>query len=551
MENTLYYGDNLKVLREHIQDESIDLIYLDPPFNSNRSYNVLFKDESGSSSGAQITAFDDSWHWGKTAQNTYEELIIKAPGNISQMIGALYQFIGANQMMAYLVMMTIRLIELHRVLKDSGSLYLHCDTTASHYLKIILDTIFGAKEFRNEIIWQRTRVAKSQSDYFGKVHDVILFYTKSNKAIFNYQFIPYKESYINSHYNLTEPDGSKYGLWDLTQTGKGPARVFGNNELPPPQGKHWIYTQDNINKLFSEGRIVFSKSGMPRLKRYLDLSKGECVQDIWIDIFEINAVAKERLGYPTQKPESLLERIILSSSNEGDIILDPFSGCGTAISVAEKTKRKWIGIDITHLAIAMHKSRLKDMFGLEPKRDYRVIGEPEDIQGAGQLAIDDRFQFEAWAISLVEARPMSRPTHIESGKRDIHKGSDKGIDGIINFLDDRKGGVKKALVQVKSGKVNSGQVRDLKGVLDREQAQIGVFITLEPPTREMITEALTSGSYHSEIWDKDYPKIQIVSIEELLNGAELMIPQTPSNATAFKKAEKVEKQGPKQNELGL
>jgi site-specific DNA-methyltransferase (adenine-specific) len=550
MQNTLYYGDNLKVLREHIKDESVDLIYLDPPFNSNRSYNVLFKDESGSSSESQITAFDDSWHWGGTAQQTYEELLTNAPGNVASMINALHQFIGANQMMAYLVMMTVRLVELHRVLKSTGSLYLHCDPTASHYLKILLDMIFGVENFRNEITWKRSST-HSDAKKFANISDILFFYSKTSNYQWNDLYTEYDQKYLESHYSTFDLDGRKFTLSDLTKP-KGSVGYY--YELlgcqPPPNG--WRMPESRAKQWLSEGRIIIPPSGKtPRYKRYLDEVKGTKIGNIWTDIFPINSQAIDNLGYPTQKPLALLDRIITASSNPGDLVLDPFSGCGTCIASAQKLGRQWIGIDITHLAITMHKSRLKDMFGLEPKRDYRVIGEPEDLAGAQQLAIDDRFQFEAWAISLVEARPMNRPTHTESGKKDIHKGSDRGIDGIINFLDDRKGGVSKALVQVKSGHVKSGDIRDLKGTLEREGAQIGVFITLESPSREMVTEALTAGSYHSEIWDKDYPRIQIISIEELLNGVELKIPQTPSNATAFLKAEKMEKPGPKQGELDL
>ena len=228
-------------------------------------------------------------------------------------------------------------------------------------------------------------------------------------------------------------------------------------------------------------------------------------------------------------------------------MLDPFCGCGTTVAAAQKLGRQWIGIDITHLAIAMHKSRLKDNFHLEPKRDYLVIGEPEDLGGAQQLASEDRYQFQWWALSLIEARPLGGIGDSKTGK----KGSDRGIDGAINFLDDRKFGLKRAIVQVKSGHVNSGMIRDLKGTLEREQAAVGIFITLESSTREMDIEAATAGHYHSEIWDRDYPRIQILSIEQLLNGAEVKLPQTPNNATAFKQAEQVDKEGPKQAKLDI
>ena len=541
--NTLYYGDNLKVLREHIKDESVDLIYLDPPFNSNRSYNVLFRDEGGVSSDAQITAFDDAWHWGPSAQETYEELIHNAPGDVGNMIGALHQFIGANQMMAYLVMMAARLVELHRVLKPTGSLYLHCDPTASHYLKILLDMVFGPNHFIAEITWKRTG-SHNDSKSVGNNHDVLLFYSKTGDFIWNKLYQVYDQSYIDSHYRLRDKEGRVYRTDNLTATSlSGGGYTYEWNGVT----KIWRCPKQRMQELHDSGRLHYTKTGAVEYIRYLDEMPGTPLQDTWDDISPINSQAAERLGYPTQKPLELLERIINASSNPGDVVLDPFSGCGTCISAAQKLGRQWIGIDITHLAIAMHKSRLKDMFGLEPKKDYQVIGEPEDLAGAQQLARDDKYQFQWWALSLIEARPQGGTEGSKIGK----KGFDRGIDGVINFLDDRKGGVKRAIVQVKGGNVNSGMIRDLKGTLEREQAAIGVFITLEPSTREMNTEAATTGHYHSEIWNKDYPRMQILSIEQLLAGNEVKLPPTPSNATAFKQAEKADEEGPKQGKLDI
>ncbi len=545
--NKLYYGDNLKVLREHIKDESVDLIYLDPPFNSNRSYNVLFKDESGLSSDAQITAFDDAWHWGDTAQQTYEELLTNAPGNVASMINSLHQFIGANQMMAYLVMMAARLVELHRVLKPTGSLYLHCDPTASHYLKILLDMIFGVENGVNEIIWRRygTHNDVGQgSKHFGRVHDVVLFYAKSKAYTWNQVYIPLNPSYIESTYRNIEPGtGRRFTTTPLT----GPGGAEKGNPVFEWKGhtRAWRYNKEKMEILEKEGKLHYSSTGYVRQKMYLEESKGAPVQDEWTDIQSLSGAHSERLGYPTQKPLALLERIIQASSNPGDVVLDPFSGCGTCISAAQKLGRQWIGIDVTHLAIAMHKSRLKDMFNLEPKVDYQVIGEPQDLSGAKQLASEDRYQFQWWALSLIEARPLGGNSNDKTGK----KGSDKGIDGVINFLDDRKGGLKRALIQVKSGHVKAGDIRDLKGTLERENAQIGVFITLEDPSKDMLTEAVTAGSYHSDIWNKDFPKIQILTIEQLLAGVEVKLP--PSSSGAFKQAEKADTDGAKQPDLGI
>lgn len=545
IENYLYYGDNLDVLRGHIKDESVDLIYLDPPFNSNRSYNVLFKDESGQSD-AQIKAFDDSWHWGQMAEKTYQDLIQNAPLGVANVIGAFHSFIHDNQMMAYLVMMAARLIELHRVLKPTGSLYLHCDPTASHYLKVLLDTVFGNDKYLNEISWKRTTAKGLAFTRFASNHDILLVYTKSNKWTWNSVYAEHNKDYVNNFYRFTEPGtGRKYRLDNLANPNKDRPNLtyefLGVTRV-------WRWTKERMQAAYEQGLVIQTKPGtVPALKRYLDEQEGTPIGDFWDDILPIQSQAAERLGFPTQKPLALLERIIQASSNPGDVVLDPFSGCGTAISTAQKLGRKWIGIDITHLAIAMHKSRLKDMFGLEPKKDYLVIGEPEDLAGAQQLAKDDRYQFQWWALSLIKARPLGGTEGSTAGK----KGSDKGVDGAINFLDDRKFGFKRAIVQVKSGHVNSGYIRDLVGVLDREKASIGIFLTLEEPSRDMVTEAVKAGFYHSEIWQKDYPRIQILSIQDLFSGKEVDIPKTPPDWGEFKKAEKVDKKQAEQGKLEL
>jgi len=545
--NALYYGDNLNVLREHIPDNSIDLIYLDPPFNSNRSYNVLFKDESGIASDAQISAFDDAWHWGDTAERTYQDLIETAPINISNMIGALRGFIGSNQMMAYLVMMAARLVELHRVLKPTGSLYLHCDPTASHYLKIILDTIFSAQNFINEIVWQRTAVKGDARLKYGAVHDVIYYYSKTAHYIFKPVYKAQDEQY-RSRFKFNDDDGrGPYQSAPLDSPNPRPnLTYFYKGYAPPPKG--WRVSKSLMEELDNQGRIIFpiEKSGRIRRKVYLFDQEGPKAPDVWTDIIPLQGSSDERLGFPTQKPLALLERIIQASSNTGDLVLDPFSGCGTAIAAAQKLGRQWIGIDITHLAIAMHKARLKDMFNLTAGLDYQVIGEPVDLYSARQLAHDDRYQFQWWALSLIEARPLG-----DGGGKQGKKGSDRGIDGMINFLDDRKGTVKQAVIQVKSGHVKSGDIRDLKGVLGREKAEIGIFITLEQPSADMITEAVSSGYYHSELWNKDYSRLQILTVEEILNGKRPDIPPTPRGAESFKRAEKVKNKTPEQGKLEL
>jgi len=510
-ENTLFYGDNLSILRDYIPDESVDLIYLDPPFNSSRSYNVLFKDESGNEADAQITAFEDTWHWNKTAEQTYHELVEDSPERVATVIGALRQIIGANQMMAYLVMMTVRLVELHRVLKPTGSLYLHCDSTASHYLKMILDTVFGAQNFRNELVWKRFNFHADAKRY-GRVTDRILFYTKTSNFTFNQIREPFSEEYVESKFVHTDEKGRRFRLDNLNPPGgRGPVYEFHGVT------KAWRYTQEKMLKLEAEGRI-YTGSKIPQLKRYLDELPGQAVHELWTDVPPINPQAAERLGYPTQKPVALLERIIEASSNPGDVVLDPFCGCGTAIAAAHQLDRQWIGIDVTHLAIALQRYRLEQSY---PGINFKVIGEPQDLGAARQLAQDDRYQFQWWSLSLVRARPLGG----DSGGKQGKKGSDKGIDGVINFIDDNSGKPKRVLVQVKSGRVKSGDIRDLVGTVDREKAAIGVFITLEPPSSQMIKEALSAGFYRHKFTGQDYPRIQILTIADLLAGKQVNMPR--------------------------
>jgi len=577
--NTLYYGDNLSILREHIPGESVDLVYLDPPFNSSRSYNVLFRDESGHEADAQIAAFEDTWHWNAATEKAYYELVTLGEARVSGMISALRQSIGTNQMMAYLVMMAARLVELHRVLKPTGSLYLHCDPTAGHYLKIVLDTIFGPRFFRNEVIWKRSSAhsdTKQGAKQAGRIHDLLFFYTKSDDWTWNGVCTAYSEVYVKQFYRHVEPGtGRRFrvdnltaakpggdtsyewrvkrpvgstGAWqaDLHEEYRDPKPDWEYKGVPPYMGRFWAYSYGNMVEYAKQGRIYYSESGMPNYKRYLDEMPGVPLQDIWDDIPPISGGAVERLGYPTQKPLALLERIISASSNPGDLVLDPFCGCGTAIAAAQKLGRQWIGIDITHLSIALMKYRLKGMFGLVEKRDYAVIGEPQDLPSAHQLAQENRYQFQWWALSLVKARPVGSPSpqplsrEGRGARSEGKKGRDKGIDGVIAFIDDASGQARRILVQVKSGHVKSSDLRDLHGTIDREGAAMGVFLTLDNPTRDMEAEAAAAGLYHSPGWDRDYPKLQILTIADLLNGAEVKMPPA---AVTFKQAERVGSEG--------
>ncbi len=540
--NVLYYGDNLDILRRYISDESVDLIYLDPPFNSNRDYNVIFKDESGRKSDAQLLAFEDTWHWGPSAEATYAYLTETArhqgrvPDTVSTIMAALRTGIGENQVMAYLVEMAVRLVELRRVLKSTGSLYLHCDPTTSHYLKVLMDGVFGPQNFLSEIAWKRTGT-HSSANRWGPVHDVLFMYARTvGQHRWNRPYVPLTKEYRDAHYSQADSHGRHYTHGELTAPGVRhgrsgePWRGFDVAAI----GRHWITTVDRLDALASEGRVYFprDRAKWPRLVRYEDEGKGRAVGDFWDDIPPINMRARERLGYPTQKPEPLLERAIQASSNPGDLVLDPFCGCGTALVAAQTLERRWIGIDITYLAIAVMRARLKDTFGLA---DVEIIGQPTEVEGARQLAQspEGRYQFQWWALGLIDAQPVGG---VEK------KGADRGIDGRITFTgQDKK--LESVLVSVKSGHVNSGQVRDLKGTVEREKAAMGIFVTLDEPTREMSLEATTAGIYR--VWERDYPKIQILSIRDLLErGRKPSLP--PLVLPTFQRAQREKERGGEQ-----
>lgn len=489
---TLYFGDNLEILREKFPDRPdgdgyFDLIYLDPPFNSNRDYNVLFK-EGLADSAAQVQAFEDSWHWTRDAQKTFEELIgsrksaTRTNEQIANLMLALEKMVGHNDMLAYLTMMTARLIELHRVLKKTGGIYLHCDPTASHYLKIVMDAIFGKKNFRNEIVWCYRGAGYPKTD-FGRRHDIILRYSKTDEYIFNLDAV--REEYAKA----TKERFQHY----IGNIRKG--KDFGEQELHP-LGRH---------------------------------------PDDWWQIQPIAPSSKERLGYPTQKPEALLERIIKASSNEGDWVLDPFCGCGTTVSVAERLGRHWVGIDVTALAINLIKKRIKDQFPDKLAQIF-VDGLPKDMAGAKALFKKDPFEFEYWALDLVSATPSGNK------KRGSMRGADKGIDGIITFTRDMKNGIQeygRLLVQVKGGGVGRSDIAALKGDMEREKTDGGLFITLEEPTRPMREEAVSAGSFQVPFNKEEFPRMQIISIKELLAHRGPRIP-FGSPEPYHKKAKRVE-----------
>ncbi len=561
-ENTLYYGDNLDILKGYIPNESIDLVYLDPPFNSEEDYNILFRESSGEQSTAQIQAFSDFWHWDDAARKAYNFLTSNAVNaKIADLAQALYRLLGKNDMTAYLFMMTERFIELHRVLKPTGSLYIHCDPTASHYLKITLDAIFDPRNFRNEIIWRRTGSHGAQRS-FGPIHDTILFYSKSSE--YNFQVIkqPYMKGHVESRFSRDATGKLKFTTGGNILTGSG---ITGGESGKPWKGfdpsaknRHWAVPSylakqmpENFQKLsvlqkldeLYKAKLIEIKEGSawPTPVRYFneeeDAEEGHPAQDIWAyqpytegtvygtkegidhDVAWLGTTDPERLGYETQKPLGLLERIIKSSCPKEGIVLDPFCGCGTTITAAEKLNRTWIGIDITFLAINLIRRRLRDSF---PHAKFKVIGEPRDLEAAKELT-KDRYQFQWWALSLIGARPVgSTPGQPKTGK----KGADEGIDGWLRFADGEEGNIEKIVVQVKSGHVGVKDIRELRDVITRQKAVIGIFITLENPTSDMIKEVKTTDPYVSPTWKHEFPSIQILTIEQLLKGERPNIPPT-------------------------
>ncbi len=526
---TLFFGDNLNILRESIKDESVDLIYLDPPFNSKRDYNLLFKSPAGQASDAQIMAFEDTWHWTEQTALEFHQLLHQPNTDVAELMQAIRSFLGENDMMAYLTCMAIRLLELHRVLKPTGSLYLHCDPTASHYLKVVLDSVFSPENYRNEITWLRSKNPKGsqyQAKRFSPDTDIILFYAKSSKADLNYRQIkiPLTDEELKIKYDRVDEKG-QYTDGPILRSptmGDRPNLVYEYMNYTP--GSHgWRVTREKLIEIDQRGNLGWSTSGKPFRKLRPEEDTGKPIGNCWIDISPINPQAFERLGFPTQKPLALLEKIIQASSREGDVVLDPFCGCGTAVHAAQKLHRDWIGIDITNLAISTIEKRLKDAF---PSIAFDVQGTPKDLASAQDLAKRNKYQFQWWACALVNAQPFQ-------GKK---KGADTGIDGLI-FFQDEANTFKKIIVSVKGGDhVGVSMVRELDSVVNRERAALGLLVTLTPPTPAMRTEANAAGFYHAP-HHGDFPKIQILTVEGLLNGSEFAhYPDLARGGLTFRKA---------------
>lgn len=475
--NHLYYGDNLEVLRKYIRDESVDLCYIDPPFNSKRNYNQIYNN-IGKEDAALAQAFIDTWEWNSVAEQGFIEIADNYKGKFTAqsiaLIAGLTEVLGKGSLLAYLISITLRLVEINRVLKSTGSFFLHCDPTSSHYLKLITDAIFCPKggDSINEIVWCYQTGGRSNS-FYPRKHDIIFWYSKGKKFLFNDEAVRLPRDTSTMHEPVL-----------IDENGKSYQRNIKN-------GKEYRY--------------------------YLD--KGVVPNDYWVDIQALNPSAKERLGYPTQKPEALLERIIKASTNQEDIVLDAYCGCGTTVAVAQKLNRQWIGIDITYQSISLILRRVEKAFGNDAVNEVKLDGIPKDMASAVALANrnDDRTrkEFEKWAILT-----YSNNRAIINQK----KGADRGIDGFAFFLEEGEGN-KRIVLQVKSGNVSSRDIRDLNGTMNRENAAMAIFITLKAPTSEMIKEANSCGFYQHKVMGRNYPCIQIVTIKEILeNGKRLEIP---------------------------
>ncbi len=551
--NLLYYGDNLYVLREYIRDESIDLIYLDPPFKSNQDYNVLFK-EHGTGPSAQVKAFEDTWHWDQAAWEAYQETVRTGPTEVSEALQSFRRLVGNSDMLAYLSMMAPRLVEMHRVLRKTGSIVLHCDPTAGHYLKLLMDSVFGPRNFRNEIVWRRTG-SNSALKRFGPLHQTLFYYVKTEAAPFYPQPGPYTRGYVADYFTESDERG-RYRPVLLTGPGtrKGDSGKPWRQYDPTDSGRHWqpssyVYDKyrdltgddlakypliERLEKLDTVRLIHWAKKtggGVPNYRYYLEDAPGVYYQDIWAyqpgtegtvygsddaidrDVKWLSTKDRERLGYPTQKPEGLLSRIIRSASREGDLVLDPFCGCGTTVAVAERLGRGWIGIDIARVAIEVMEGRFLRDYGPDIRSRYEVRPEPASVEDAYAMADEDKHVFQDWALRRIGA--YSAPHK---------KGADKGIDGRMYYHDHIDGETKLIVVSVKGGNTSPGHVRDLRGVMEREKAALGVFVTRQKPTKGMREEAAEAGTYYSAGLGRMVQRLQIITVEDLFAGKRVDFP---------------------------
>lgn len=508
--NTLYYGDNLHIM-ESMSKWSVDLVYLDPPFKSEQTYNLIYSTLTGRPIPEQAEAFNDTWEMDAEKERVIKEMpaILGKAGVEDYYVKFWDLWMKALRytqphLLAYLVYMVQRLLQMKIVLKPTGSLYLHCDPAASHYIKVMMDGIFGHQNFRSEIIWKRTS-AHSSAKRYGPVHDVILYYTMGDTYTWKPQYQEYEETYLDAFYTHVAEDGRRWRRSDLTGAGirHGETGEVWRGRDVTAKGRHWAYPPSVLDEMDSEGRIHWPQKdgGMPMLKRYANEGKGVPLQDMWTDIKPMHNLAKDRMGYQTQKPIELLDRIIRASTNKGDVVFDPFCGCGTTVYAAHEAGRQWIGCDVAILAVKLVEGQLEKRFGLIKGEHYEEHGIPNSVESAKALWSEDPFQFQNWAAEAVGGFPSSRKT------------GDRGIDGHIYF--DTEDGLSSMVLSVKGGAARPTDIRDLRGVLAHEPgAALGGFVTMKEPTKAMRKAAAEAGQweYKNEVYDR----IQILTVKQIV-----------------------------------
>ena len=540
--NKLYYGDCLTVMQEYMRLGSVDLIYLDPPFNSNRAYNAIYKDETGRPLPDQIDAFCDLWTINEDTDRVIRAMpVLMRAAGIDDKVAEFWRLWmnalrGTNErLLAYLTYMVERLLQMKPILKPTGSIYLHCDPTASHYIKVMMDAIFGHEKFRNEIVWKRT-TTHSDSKTWSRVSDTILFYSKGQRIIWNTPHASHSDEYVASKYKNDDGDGRLYTLDNMTSPNPRPNMMYEWKGFPSP-AKGWRYSKETMAQLDEEGRIWYptfkhgthDTSRRPRFKRYLDEMKGGVMGNIWSDIPPINSQARERLGYATQKPLALLERIIKASTNEGDTVLDPFCGCATTLEAAHKLNRKWIGIDIAiHAVKRVSAIRLQDRLGLREGVDFTIEGVPLTLEGAKDLWTRDKYHFQKWAIEQVDGFATTKRT------------GDGGIDGRIYFASAGLGvkgkGLESMAIEVKGGKnVSIADLRGLRGVLESDEAKLAGLIIMDPlgpvKTRNFRREMAAAGVWEGSDVVRPYQRMQMLTVQEILDGKGFDVPGAVAKGT--------------------
>ena len=507
--NLLFYGDNLTIMKS-FPSECIDCIYLDPPFNSNRNYNLLYKNATGAPVPEQVDAFCDTWELDAEKIDMIKNLpsvlrSYKTDENIVIFWQMWMQALRRTQpkLLAYLIYMFYRFLEMQRILKKSGGIFLHCDPTASHYIKILMDSVFGYGNFRNEIIWKRRgekhNLAKK---HMGKTHDTILYYGNSPSHHYNVVYLPYREEYLQATYKNKDEKGF-YSTFPATNE-KG-----GNKEYEFMGIKRaWRFDKKKMQQLYDNNMLTQSKPTSPfRYKKYLETAKGVPIQDIWDDIPAIRG--KDDIGYPTQKPLLLLQRIVEASCPLGGVVFDPFCGCGTSIYAAHLKQRKWIGCDIALISVKLVQAVLQKKYGLTDKENYILDGIPVSLEQAHLLFLKDPFQFQHWAVELA------------GGFCSAKKTADKGVDGRIYF--ETNDDLKSMVLSVKGGNLAPTDIRDLHGALGADgNAELAGFLSLKEPTAQMKQAAADAGTYQYK--GEGYRKIQLVTVEEMLNGKSFHTP---------------------------